>query len=131
VILYVTLGTNDLTRAAAFYDRVLPILGLVRLCEDPAELGYGPAGADLADAVVWVGTPYDKGRANFGNGAMLALTADTRKAVDAAHAAALSHGGQDEGAPGLRRYGPHFYAAYVRDPDGNKLSFVCRTPPAE
>jgi catechol 2,3-dioxygenase-like lactoylglutathione lyase family enzyme len=128
MILYVTLGTNDLTRAAAFYDTVLPVLGLVRLCEAPDELGYGPSGSDLADAVVWIGTPYDERTATIGNGSMLALTADTRMAVDTAYAAALANGGSDEGAPGLRRYGPHFYAAYVRDPDGNKLSFVCQKP---
>ncbi len=125
MILYVTLGTNDLTRAAAFYDAVLPIVGLIRSTDDPDELGFGPPGGE---ATVWVGTPYDKGRASFANGAMLALTAPSRASVDAGHATALAHGGTDEGAPGLRDYGPDFYACYFRDPDGNKISLVCLTP---
>ena len=58
---------------------------------------------------------------------MLALTAGTRAAVDAFHAAALANGGSDEGKPGLR-YSEHFYSCYVRDPDGNKLSAVCTKP---
>jgi catechol 2,3-dioxygenase-like lactoylglutathione lyase family enzyme len=123
MIYYVTLGTNDLQRAEAFYDRVMPTLGLVRSYENPAELSYGPQGAE---PILWVGPPYDKGRASFGNGAMLAFTATTRDQVDAAHAAAMATGGSDEGPPGLRRYGPHFYACYFRDPDGNKISIVCQ-----
>ena len=59
---------------------------------------------------------------------MIAFDAATRAAVDAFHAAGLAAGGTDEGAPGLRPYGPHFYACYLRDPDGNKLSAVCESP---
>jgi predicted lactoylglutathione lyase len=59
---------------------------------------------------------------------MVALEATTRAAVDAFHAAALASGGIDEGAPGLRSYHAHFYAAYVRDLDGNKISAVCESP---
>jgi catechol 2,3-dioxygenase-like lactoylglutathione lyase family enzyme len=60
---------------------------------------------------------------------MPAFIATTRAAVDAFHAAGLAHGGTDEGAPGLRPHGAHFYACYLRDPDGNKLSAVCETAP--
>jgi hypothetical protein len=68
--------------------------------------------------------PFDGKSASVGNGSMPALVAPTQQAVRDFHAAALAHGGTDEGAPGLRPYGPAFFAAYVRDPDGNKLSAV-------
>ncbi len=64
--------------------------------------------------------------ANQGNGWMVAIAAPTRAAVDAAYAAAMAAGAQDEGPPGLRTFAPNYYGAYVRDPDGNKLHFVCR-----
>ncbi len=68
----------------------------------------------------------DGAPATPGNGTMVSFLASSRAAVDAFHAAALAHGGTDEGAPGLRpQYGAQFYAAYVRDPDGNKLNAVC------
>lgn len=125
LIHYVTLGTNNLPKAKAFYDAVLPGLGLV-LRTGEGELGYGPPAP--GPILVWVGAPYDGKPASHGNGSMLALTSPSREAVDAFHAAGLAAGGTDEGAPGLRPYGPDFYACYLRDPDGNKLSAVCRAP---
>ncbi|MCU0828665.1 MAG: VOC family protein [Tabrizicola sp.] len=121
--LYLTLGTNDLRRAARFFDAVLAPLGLIRRATEPTEVGYGLP--DDRRTRLWVTLPFDGKSATAGNGSMPALVAPSRKAVDAFHAAALVHGGTDEGAPGLRPYGPSFYAAYVRDPDGNKLSAVC------
>ena len=86
---------------------------------------YEKEGA-VQDAL-WVCTPFDGAAATAGNGAMVALWAKTWREVDAFHAAALACGGTSEGAPGLRlAYNPDFYAAYVRDPDGNKLAAVCR-----
>lgn len=123
MLLYVTLGTNDVTRARVFYDEVMPTLGQVLRQGDDTELCYGPPGE--IGVCLWIDTPFDGQPASKGNGSMLAFTAPTRAAVDAFHAAGLAHGGTDEGAPGLRRYGPHFYACYLRDPDGNKLSAVC------
>jgi catechol 2,3-dioxygenase-like lactoylglutathione lyase family enzyme len=73
--------------------------------------------------------PFDERPATVGNGSMPALIAPSRAAVDAFHAAGLAHGGTDEGAPGLRPYHAHFYACYLRDPDGNKLSAVCEAAP--
>ncbi|MFN3970826.1 MAG: hypothetical protein ACK4L4_05550 [Gemmobacter sp.] len=74
---------------------------------------------------LWVTRPFDGGPARAGNGAMVAFAAPGRAAVEAFHAAALAQGGADEGAPGLRpQYGAGFYAAYVRDPDGNKVAAV-------
>lgn len=123
MFLYLTLGTNDLARAQTFYDAVMPTLGHARRATEPDEVGYGPPSP--ARITLWITHPYDGKPATIANGAMPAFTAPTRAAVDAFHAASLAHGGTDEGKPGLRPYGPSFYACYVRDPDGNKLSAVC------
>ena len=130
---YVTLGTNDLTRAIAFYDATLAPLGLKR-CDPTDEEGweaiagwgtYENEGAQ--ELALWVTKPFDGHAATAGNGTMVALRATSWAAVCAFHDAALKHGGTSEGAPGLRpQYNDDFYAAYVRDPDGNKLAAVCR-----
>lgn len=126
MFLYITLGTNDLARAQGFYDATMPTLGLILRGKDDSEIGYGLASDSRTR--LWITQPYDGKPANHGNGSMIAFDAPTRAAVDAFYAAALAHGGTDEGAPGLRPYGPSFYACYVRDPDGNKLSAVCERP---
>ena len=129
---YITLGTNDLARAIAFYDATLAPLGLKR-CE-PNEAGWeeiagwGTYENDGAqELALWVTQPFDGRAATVGNGTMVALRATNWAAVRAFHDAAIKHGGTSEGAPGLRpQYNADFYAAYVRDPDGNKLAAVCR-----
>ena len=121
-LLYLTLGINDLDRAARFYDAALAPLGLVRRATEPTEVGYGFA-ADRRTRI-WITHPFDGKPATVGNGSMIALDAPSRAAVDEFHRAGLAAGGTDEGAPGLRPYGPTFYAAYLRDPDGNKISAV-------
>lgn len=126
MLLYVTVGTNDLDRAGAFYDPVLATLGYRRQRQDATEIGYGAD--DDVRCRFWVVEPYNRQPATFGNGTTIALVARTRAAVDAFHAAVLDHGGTDEGAPGLRPFHPNFYAAFARDPDGNKLSAVCERP---
>lgn len=125
MLYYVTLGTNDLARARAFYTPTLATLGLAAVQETKSETGYGNLGA--TDPSLYVTIPYDNQPATNGNGTMIALTAATRAEVAAFHAAALANGGSDEGAPGLR-YSANFYSCYVRDPDGNKLSAVCTKP---
>lgn len=78
----------------------------------------------------FVGPPFDQQPAQPGNGVHIACLVGERRIVDAFHAAALAHGGSDEGAPGLRsHYHPHYCGAYVRDPDGNKLQAVCHQAP--
>ena len=124
MFLYLTQGTNDVARAKIFYDAALAPLGFVLRYEDAAELGYGAA--DDSRIALWITTPFDASRpASHGNGAMIAFRAPSRAAVADFHAAGCAHGGIDDGAPGLRPYGPIFYACYLRDPDGNKLSAVC------
>ncbi|MEI2297898.1 VOC family protein [Ensifer sp. MJa1] len=125
MLLYVTVGTNDLERAGQFYDAVLPTLGYHRQREDETEIGYGTEGDRIR---FWVVTPFNREAATFGNGVSIALTAPTRAAVDAFHAAALANGGTDEGAPGLRPFHANFYGTWVRDLDGNKLAAVCERP---
>jgi catechol 2,3-dioxygenase-like lactoylglutathione lyase family enzyme len=122
---YVTLGTNDLPRACRFYDAALGALDYVRHVDGENEKGYGPKDGTIQ---FWINRPYDDKPATVGNGTMPAFHAPSRGAVRDFHHAALNTGGSDEGAPGLRDYGPNFYAAYVRDPDGNKLSAVCLGP---
>lgn len=132
---YLCLGSNDLERSARFYDAALGVLGY-RRCDttgEPTEswsswIGWGLYEQDgaIQDAL-WVCKPFDGARATPGNGGMVALHATSWRAVREFHAAALDRGGTSEGAPGLRpHYNPDFYAAYVRDPDGNKLAVVCR-----
>jgi catechol 2,3-dioxygenase-like lactoylglutathione lyase family enzyme len=123
---YVSLGTRNLDRAKAFYDAALAPLGHARIESRDPEDRSAAWGLDDPGPHLWVTEPFDGLPASSGNGTMVSFLADSRAAVDAFHAAALGHGGTDEGAPGLRpQYGPTFYAAYVRDPDGNKLNAVC------
>lgn len=122
---HVTIGTNDIDRAGAFYDLVLGTLGHVRGLARDTFVSYG----DRSGGRFFVMMPYDGGAATVGNGVHVAFKADNRAQVDAFHAAALSAGGTDEGEPGLRpHYHEHYYGAYVRDPDGNKLQAVCHQP---
>lgn len=123
MLLYVTVGTNNLKRAIEFYDPVLKTLGYSRLITKHDEAGYAEA-ADIR-CRFWVVYPFDKQEASVGNGSMTAFLAERRAAVDAFHAAAMLYGGTDEGPPGIRPFHENFYGAYVRDPDGNKLSAVC------
>jgi catechol 2,3-dioxygenase-like lactoylglutathione lyase family enzyme len=120
--LYLTLGTKDLAHATRFYDAALAPLGLIRRATEATEVGYGLP--EDRRTRLWITLPFDGKPATAGNGTMPAVVAPSQQAVRDFHAAALAHGGSDEGAPGLRPYGPAFFAAYVRDPDGNKLSAV-------
>ena len=120
--LYTTYGTNDLPRAIRFYDAIFAVLNQPRLPgwgDDRAGWGSDPA----AGTGFWVCRPYDGKVASVGNGTMMAFPTDSAEQVRRFHATGLKHGGTDEGAPGTRSYyAPDFYVAYLRDPDGNKLS---------
>jgi catechol 2,3-dioxygenase-like lactoylglutathione lyase family enzyme len=119
---YVTLGTDDIERARAFYDALLGELGARRLMEFP-ENGFTLYGTGFGKPGLAVTRPYNGEPAAPGNGNMAAIAVDSRDRVDGFHAKAIALGGSDEGAPGLR--GPEgpkaFYGAYFRDLDGNKL----------
>lgn len=120
MLAYAMLGTNDKPRALAFYDAVLGELGYGRTMDFGRSQAYGTPGSK-GSVMLAVGIPHDEKPATAGNGTMVAIAADSEAKVKAAHAKALALGGRDEGAPGPR--GDGFYAAYVRDPDGNKLCF--------
>lgn len=121
---YVTIGTNDLARARSFYDALLAEMGVKRLMQF-GDRGYGWA-ASMDQPMLCVFKPYDGQPATVGNGVMVGIAADSRATVDRIHRKALELGGTDEGRPGLRAEGGDgFYAAYFRDPDGNKLDVFC------
>jgi catechol 2,3-dioxygenase-like lactoylglutathione lyase family enzyme len=114
---YVTLGTNDLPRAVAFYDALLAEMGAKRTMESDRFVAWGvrPDQPGLG-----ITLPFDERAATVGNGVMVALVVDSPEKVNAVHRKALALGGTDEGAPGARS--PEFYAGYFRDLDGNKLN---------
>lgn len=114
---YVTLGTNDLVRAAEFYDAIAAELGVGRMMESEQFIAWGEPGDK---AGLGLTLPHDGKGATVGNGVMVALEAKDQAQVGRIHAMALSLGGSCEGAPGPR--GEGFYAAYFRDRDGNKLN---------
>ena len=118
---YVVLGTNDLARAAAFYDSLLAEMGVTRMMQF-GDRGYAWA-ASMDKPMLCIMKPYDGRPATVGNGVMVGIAADSREQVDRVHRKALELGGTDEGPPGLRAEGGEgFYAAYFRDLDGNKLN---------
>ncbi len=114
---YVTLGTNDLERAAKFYDAIGKELGVGRFMEMETFIAWGVPGGG---AGIGLTKPFNGEPATVGNGVMAALAAKDRAQVDRIYKLAMDLGAQDEGAPGDR--GGGFYAAYFRDPDGNKLN---------
>ena len=117
---YVTLGTNDLPRAAAFYDALLAEIGAKRLMD----LGRGIVwGVAMDKPSLGLMRPFDEKAATVGNGVMVALVVNSRDKVDRLHQKALALGAKDEGPVGPR--GEGFYAGYFRDLDGNKLNVFC------
>lgn len=114
---YVTLGTNDLARAAVFYDALAAELGVGRMMDFETFIAWGEQGGAAGVALT---KPFDGNAATVGNGVMVAFEAKDKEQVDRLYAIALANGGSDEGAPGPR--GEGFYAGYFRDPDGNKLN---------
>lgn len=124
VLSHITLGTNDIERAGRFYDEVLGALGFERLPKPPGKPPAYEKGGMMP--TIYLYTPEDGRPATWGNGTHLAFIAATRAEVHNFHERALSLGGSCEGKPGPRlHYGENYYAAYVRDPDGNKLQAVC------
>ena len=119
---YVTLGTNDMQRAATFYDALLATIGAKRAMEMETFIAWGAQpGAPMLSII----KPYDGKAATVGNGVMVALGVDSKEKVDSVYKKAIELGGKDEGPAGPR--GEHFYAGYFRDLDGNKLNVFCMT----
>lgn len=117
---YITLGTNNLERAAKFYDALFETMGGKRFMEFDGFIAWT---SDPRKPGFCVTKPHDGNPATVGNGVMIALHAGSQEKVDKLHARAMELGASDEGAPGPR--GDNFYAGYFRDLDGNKLNFFC------
>jgi catechol 2,3-dioxygenase-like lactoylglutathione lyase family enzyme len=117
---HVSIGVGNLERAARFYQMALAPLGLSRLVTRPATIGFGKSYPEF-----WINLRAEMVQVDPGNGVHICLRAKTAGDVDAFHAAALNAGGRSDGAPGLR---PHdrvrYYAAFVLDPDGNRIEAV-------
>lgn len=114
---HVSLGTADLDRARRFYDPVMRELGLSRTLDVDEAIGYGSG-----ITVFSLNLPADGGPGSPGNGVHVAFEVEKRAAVDAFFRVAIGNGGVGDGEPGLRpEYDGHYYAAFVRDPDGNKI----------
>jgi catechol 2,3-dioxygenase-like lactoylglutathione lyase family enzyme len=117
---HVSVGVGDLERAARFYESALAALGLSRLVTRPATIGFGKNYPEF-----WINLRSRMAAVESGSGVHICLRARSTGEVDAFHAAALQAGGRSDGAPGLR---PHdrvrYYAAFVVDPDGNRIEAV-------
>jgi predicted lactoylglutathione lyase len=113
---YVTLGTNDMARAARFYDDLLGVVGAKRALETEKFIAWGTT--ENAPMLLVI-KPADGDKATIGNGVMVALTAKNKEEVDKVYQKAMSLGAKCEGPAGPR--GEGFYAGYFRDADGNKL----------
>jgi len=123
---HVNIGIADYDRAFKFYDGLMRLLGLRQRFADKEKGWAGWQPAEGGRPLFVIALPFDGQDASPGNGQMVAFAAPTRAVVDQAHAYALSAGGRNEGAPGLRpHYHPNYYGAYFRDLDGNKLCVVC------
>jgi predicted lactoylglutathione lyase len=117
---YVTLGTSDLPRAAAFYDALLAEIGATRRMDFGRGYAWGVA---MDKPALGIMKPFDGEPATVGNGVMVAIAIDATDKVDRAYHKALELGGSDAGPAGPR--GKGFYAGYFRDLDGNKLNVFC------
>lgn len=124
---HVSVGCKDVKKAKAFYDAVLGALDIkpvypVEIGGNLVAIGYG----EPTNPYFWVQLPFNRQPASFGNGVHVCFRAETREAVDQFYLKAMELGGIDDGQPGLRtEYHPSYYAAFVRDPDGNKIEAVC------
>ncbi len=128
---HVSVGVTDMKKAKALYDAALAPLGMAPVY--PVEIGGALVAVGYGDTpdkpTFWIQLPLNQRAASMGNGMHIAFASATRAAVDAFYLAALDKGGADEGGPGLRtEYHPSYYAAFVRDADGNKLEAVCHAP---
>ncbi|WP_223786586.1 VOC family protein [Marinicella meishanensis] len=122
---YVTMGTNDLPRATAYYDALFKSIGVGRFLEEDNYFVAWSPGQNAPGVSVTI--PFNQEAATVGNGNMVALYLETPEQVDAFYQKALELGGTDEGQPGFRppEANKGFYAGYFRDLDGNKLNAFC------
>lgn len=127
---HIFVGITDFERAIGFYNPLMAALGIEpRFC-DRSRPWAGWQSHPGPRPLFLIGRPYDQHQHEPGNGQMVAFLAESRSIVDQAFAVALANGAKSQGAPGLRpEYHEHYYGAYFRDPDGNKLCVACHSPP--
>ena len=118
---FIMVGTNDLEKSSKFYDSILAHLGMKRVTITERYIGYGLSEND--GVMFYITKPHNKENATSGNGTMVALSAETKEAVDKFHKTALENGATDEGSPGPRSDGNYY--GYIRDHDGNKITARC------
>lgn len=126
---HIHLGITDFGRAFRFYSSVMEVLGYPLRVQDAAKEWAAWQPGTAPRPLFLIGRPFDGDPASPGNGQMTALLAPSRAAVELAYAAAMAQGASCEGSPGPRpHYHPHYYGAYFRDPDGNKICVCCHDP---
>ena len=129
VFSHIFVGVNDFDRALAFYNPLMAALGTEPRFVERSRPWAGWQTPGGPRPLFLIGAPYDKRAHEVGNGHMVSFLAQSRGAVDHVYEVALSNGGVSEGAPGLRpEYHQHYYGAYFRDPEGNKLCVACHSP---
>jgi catechol 2,3-dioxygenase-like lactoylglutathione lyase family enzyme len=117
---HISIAVRDLEAASRFYEPLLATLGMTKLREWPTSIGYGKKHSEF-----WINLRAGMARVPDDSGVHVCLRARETAAVDAFHAAALAGGGTSDGAPGLRpHYYENYYAAFIRDPDGNRIEAV-------
>jgi catechol 2,3-dioxygenase-like lactoylglutathione lyase family enzyme len=127
LVSHVSVGVTDVHRAGVFYDAVMATIGARRVMEHGVGIGYGRTFPEF-----WAAQPADHKRATAGNGTHVCFNAPDEKAVADFHAAGLAAGGFDDGPPGRRpQYAPGYYAAFLLDPDGNKIEAMCWIAPPD
>ncbi|MDX2142659.1 MAG: VOC family protein [Rhodospirillaceae bacterium] len=121
MISHVSVGVADLARAGQFYDAVLTPLGFRRVMQGVWGIAWGDKFPTF-----WAQQPFDRQAPSPGNGVHVCFNAPDKASVEAFHAAGVKAGGVCDGPPGLRTlYTPNYYAAFLRDPDGNKIEALC------
>ena len=117
---HISIAVRDLKASARFYEALLKPLGMTRVREWPTSVGFGKTYPEF-----WINERPQQKPLPEDCGIHLALRAPDTKAVDAFHAAGLAAGAHSDGAPGMRlEYSAHYYAAFIRDPDGNRIEAV-------
>jgi catechol 2,3-dioxygenase-like lactoylglutathione lyase family enzyme len=118
---HISIGVRDVAKAKAFYDAALEPLGYSCLSASEGSLGYGKERAEF-----WINASTSPVPPDPHSGLHFCFAAPTRASVDAFHRVALSHGGHDNGKPGLRAdYGENYYAAFIVDPEGYRIEAYC------
>ena len=126
---HVSITVSDLKRSRAFWDATMQALGFPCVVENERQRGYGQRNRPSDDSHTYISIYESADRKVAADRRHWCFRAPDRNAVDAFHAAGIANGGRSDGAPGLREYHPAYYAAFLLDPDGNRIEAVCHREP--